>query len=81
MHEIFTINKRLREVYGLTIDGNSRFRVVWSENSYEKRLVPVVSEAGFEVQEVKKYSYLENRYILEAYIPEAKEFFKKGKAV
>jgi hypothetical protein len=71
MRDTFNLNKRLREVYGLTIDGNNRFRVVWSENSYEKRLGDFGK--GFEeVKEVKKYSYLSDRYILEAYIPEAK---------
>lgn len=71
MRDTFRLNARLREVYGLTIDGNNRFRVVWSENTFEKRF----SEFGngqLEVREVKKYSYLTNRYILEAYMPEAK---------
>lgn len=67
MIDLLHLNKRLKEAYGLTIDGKNRFRVVWSESATEKRINP-----QGHVEELRKYSYIQRRYIFEAYIPSAK---------
>jgi hypothetical protein len=67
MADILFLNGKLKEVYGLTIDGRNRFRIVWSENCFEKRMNPFGK-----IEELKKYSYLDKRYIFEVYTPEAK---------
>lgn len=72
------INKYLKGLYGLTLDGRSKFRLVWSEDVLEKRLgyfedyTPsgILVRKVKEVREVKKYSYITDRFILEAYMPE-----------
>lgn len=66
MIDLKYLNARLKEVYGLTIDGRNRFRVVWSDHETEKRYLED------KVVVLPKYSYLHHRYIFEAYIPTAK---------
>lgn len=68
-----TINKRLTDHYGKFEDGRPNWRVVWSDDQYEKRLVSHTDE-GFElltpiVKTVPKYSYIEHKYVLERLIP------------
>lgn len=68
-----TINKRLADHYGKFEDGRPNWRVVWSDDQLEKRKMTHTDE-GFElltpiVREVKKYSYIHHKYVLERLIP------------
>ena len=72
MERIEVINKRLADNYGLFDDGRPNWRVVWSDDQIEKRLVHHTKD-GFElltpvIQEVKKYNYISAKYILERLI-------------
>jgi hypothetical protein len=81
MEKLKLINKHLLKVYGLTIDGQPKFRLVWSEDLLESRFgtfedytpggIFLRREVG--IRQVKKYSYLKDRFILEAYTPEQKQ--------
>ena len=70
------INKKLLEEYGteLSCGNQPRFRIVFSEDQYEKRLTDYTDE-GFEllipeVRELPKYKqWIRERYILERLIP------------
>lgn len=74
-YEVDAINKRIREQYGSELDGRPKFRVVWSESQYEFRRGIFERWYG-EIflgreectKEVKKYSYLKDRWILERLI-------------
>lgn len=66
-----SINRTLKALFGIDTDSrNPMWRVVWSEDQLEKRLMDVTDE-GFdllipEVREVKKYhGFTSERYILE----------------
>lgn len=77
---IETINRQLVDSYGIdTVTGKPMWRVVWSEDQLEKRRVNITDE-GLAllypiVREVKKYSYIKERYILErlVLIPDVNE--------
>src|SRR5678815_197989 len=65
------INKQLRDEYGIEVTSDRPiYRVVWSNNQYEKRLMHY-TDAGVElltpeVREVPKYKqWAKDRYILE----------------
>lgn len=68
--KIETINQFLRDNYGIdTDDSLPIFRVVWSEDQFEKRLTEY-TDTGIrlltpEVRELPKYSYLKDVYVLE----------------
>lgn len=68
--KIETINSFLRDNYGIdTEDSLPIFRVVWSEDQYEKRETKF-TDTGIElltpeVRTVPKYSYLKDVYVLE----------------
>lgn len=68
--KIETINQFLRDTYGIdTDDSLPIFRVVWSEDQFEKRLTKF-NDDGIElltpeVRTVPKYSYLKDVYVLE----------------
>lgn len=68
--KIETINQFLRDNYGIdTDDSIPIFRVVWSEDQFEKRLTKF-NDNGTEllhpeVRTVPKYSYLKDVYVLE----------------
>lgn len=70
MEEVSSINAQLIEHYGVdTSTGQPQFRVVWSTDQLEKRLVEY-TDTGVkllfpEVREVKKYSYMLNMFVLE----------------
>lgn len=69
MESIETLNKRLIEKYGKYLDNQPMFRVVFSEELFEKRLSNH-SKEGFEllqprITEVRKYGYIQNKYVLE----------------
>lgn len=68
---IESINSQLINLFGVdTVSGRAIWRVVWSMDQFEKRLVNVTAE-GFElltpiVREVPKYrQWIQNKYILE----------------
>lgn len=66
--ELELINRRLKEWYGQT-DDLPHFRLVWSEDQMEKRLIDMSPE-GFaytnpRIEEVRKYNYIFLRYVLE----------------
>lgn len=68
------INKRLIQRYGKYMDGQPNFRVVWSDDQFEKRWTDFTDD-GFElinpeVRELPKYKhYIQQRFILERLIP------------
>lgn len=68
--KIETINQFLRDTYGIdTDDSLPIFRVVWSEDQFEKRETKY-TDSGIEmltpeVRTVRKYSYLKDVYVLE----------------
>lgn len=80
MEQIETLNQRLIEHFGIdTSSGLPMFRIVWSNDQTEKRLMDE-SETGVKyvyprVEEVKKYSYLKDLYVLErlVLVPEINE--------
>lgn len=67
---IENINLRLSQVYGRESNNQPKFRVVWSEDQFEKRWTQHTPE-GFEllypeVRELPKYrQYIQAKYILE----------------
>lgn len=67
---IVALNNRLSERYGRSIEGTAKFRVVWSEDEFEKRVTQYTDE-GFqlihsEVRELPKYrQWVHAKYILE----------------
>lgn len=72
MESIDTLNKRLVETYGIDVYGNAKFRIVWSDDQFEKRKgnvnqfygkVFVRSVDG--VHEWPKYPFFPHRHILE----------------
>lgn len=81
MAEVKILNKRLLETYGSTIDGKPYYRLVWSEDIFEKRKGDFVkrTENGIilgefrnHVEVMRKYEYLKERWILEYYTPAQK---------
>lgn len=67
MDTISEINKKLKRQYGLDLDGQPRFRVVWTTDQIEKRIGTF--EEGKKVIEVPKYSYCPDRYVMEMHTP------------
>lgn len=74
MEHIDTINKRLRDFYGVQIDNNNaKFRIVWSDEQFETRfgIFDNVSKAGIFLgtyegyKFVRKYPYLPEQWVLE----------------
>ena len=78
MESVETLNTRLIDHFGKDSDtGQPMFRIVWSEDEVEKRLVEC-TDLGVqllypEVREVKKYWYLRELYVLERLV-EVPEF-------
>lgn len=70
VEDIDVLNKRLIDYYGKTVEGNPIFRIVWSEDQFEKRLTHHTKD-GFEllvpeVRELPKYKqWIKERYVLE----------------
>lgn len=69
MESIETLNKRLEEYFGKDDLNRPIWRLVWSNEQYEKRLTNY-SKEGLElitpvVMELRKYPYIKDRYILE----------------
>lgn len=67
---IRTINQLLQDFYGVdTVTGKTMWRVVWSDDQYEKRLTDR-TDSGIcllfpEVRELPKYQWIKHRYVLE----------------
>ncbi len=81
MENVKLINKFIDSNYGRSLDNKPKFRVVWSEDLTEIRKglfhpLQVVES----IQEVRKYSYLKDRYILEVYTPAFPEQFGRALA-
>src|SRR5260221_14756711 len=72
--QIENINKKLLEEFGKEFNGEPRFRVVFSDDQYEKRLTDFTDE-GFqllqpEVRLLPKYKqHIREKYILERLVP------------
>jgi hypothetical protein len=72
------INKKLERDFGRFDDGRPNFRVIWSNDIFEKRWTAFTS-SGIEllqpeVRELPKYrNWCPNRYILERLVPVPKE--------
>jgi len=87
-HETEEINKLLKEHFGKADDGQAIFRIVWSEDQYEKRMTKY-SDSGLElltpeVRELPKYKqWIHFKYILERLvaIPEVSNGQLAGKKV
>jgi len=70
IESIEVINQRLLDYFG-KFEGTDHpnYRLVWSEDQFEKRLCDF-TEYGIElsipeVREIRKYSYIHNKYVLE----------------
>jgi len=69
------MNEKLKAYYGSDVDSHPRFRLAWTEDLIEKR-ESEFSNPAFpgkyfkEVREVKKYSYIKDRWILEVHTPQ-----------
>lgn len=73
LEPIDVINKRLEDHFGKFENGEANYRVSWAEDQVEKKITKE-SSGGIllmfpEVHEVKKYSYIKNKYILEQLTP------------
>ena len=72
--DIDRINNKLKEEFGYELDGRAKFRIVFSEDEYEKRLTEYTDE-GFqlaipEVRLLPKYKqWIHQKYILERLVP------------
>lgn len=69
------LNNWLRESYGRTVTGKSKFRIIWSNDITEFRKGQFNEFYGkiflrtiIGVRELPKYNYIHDRYILEAWI-------------
>lgn len=72
------INEALKTQFGESVKGKPKFRVVWSEDLHEKRHGihrkyhgPLYLGEYYGVEECKKYSYLNEKWVLEVYTPES----------
>jgi len=67
--EIIRINNLLKEHFGMADDRRPIWRIVWSDDQFEKRLMDV-TDSGIhllfpEVREVPRYNYIPHKYVLE----------------
>ena len=76
MTEIEQLNSRIGSEYR-SIDNRALFRLIWSENAFENRhgTFREFTQSGLfireitEVRKVRKYNYIHNRWIFEAWAP------------
>src|SRR5271168_3570326 len=68
-------NNWLRETYGRTTSGKARFRLIWSEDvtefrkgSFNEFYGQIYLRTIVGVRELKKYNYIHDRFIFEAWI-------------
>lgn len=79
--KIESLNRQLIDLFGVdTLTGKAMWRIVWSEDQFEKRLMNMTDEGLYlihpEVREVPKYrTYIKDKYILErlVLVPESQE--------
>lgn len=70
VEDIDTINRQLKEHFGMESDGSPIWRVVWSEDQFEKRLMDT-TDSGIQmlfpdVREAPKYrQWIRQKYVLE----------------
>ena len=70
METIEVLNERLKNRYGVYLDGQSLFRIVFSDDQFEKRLIDCTKE-GLQlllpkVEERPKYrQYIQHKYLIE----------------
>ncbi len=68
---IESLNRQLQDLYGIdTVTGKTMFRIVWSEDQFEKRLTQCTPEGLQlmypEVKELPKYKqWIKEKYVLE----------------
>lgn len=68
--ELAELNERLRTYYGQSLEGLSNYRIIWSDDQFEKRRM-THTDSGIqlltpEVREVPKYKqWVQEKYILE----------------
>lgn len=75
------INKRLKFLFGVNIYGSANFRIVYSDNEFEKRrgsfnefLGKIFLRQIVGIRECKKYPHLKERFIIERWYPADKAF-------
>lgn len=76
-YEVFQINDRLRELYGLLVDtGKQKVRVCHSDDQLEKRYGTFDLYAGefflreeTGIREVPKYDWMNNQWVVEGLVP------------
>lgn len=61
--DIELINKRLENIYGKDDLGDPKFRIVFSDDLFEKREVNVVGDLGIHL--ARKYSYIKSKWVFE----------------
>lgn len=73
MEPIAVINQRLLDYYGRSSENQAIWRVVWSDDQYEKKYSNVtkggIELLGKTLQTMPKYSYIHARYVLEKLVP------------
>lgn len=69
---IQVLNQRLKDYFGLFDGLQANYRIVWSDDQYENRRVAFTPEGleliHPEIREVRKYSYIRERFLLEKLI-------------
>ncbi len=73
MEPIEILNQRLTDYYGLFEEGSPRFRLVWSDDQFEKRATKY-TESGLElafpeIRLLPKYFWIHAKYVLEILVP------------
>src|SRR5438128_607892 len=65
------INRRLVDRFGKFEDGRALWRVVWSDDQFEKRTTEFSKGVyiGPHIEQLPKYGYIEHKYILERLLP------------
>lgn len=67
------INYYLERDFGRKYDDRPEWRVVWSEDQYENRLIDVTDDGiqliNPEVRYIKKYQHITERFVLERLVP------------
>ena len=82
--ELISINTKLRDYYGSMGEGLPRYRVVWANDQFEKKLCTHTPE-GLELihpivdERPKYYKYWENKYVLEGFtdVPSGTDMLEK----
>ena len=72
--EVNTINSKLIQQFGKTLDNKAKFRIIWSDEQFEYRTgtfnefyKTLFLRTTKGVKQVPKYNYIKSRWILELY--------------